>query len=118
MDLNSDKNPQNTLWWITSLAISVVCCAIFFLILVCYLVDMRKETAISMAVENVRLEVLEQRLNRSEGDVENLRRRTTVQQIQVVPSSTPVQLPVSVLPSPETAPAPAPTAAPAPTHAQ
>ena len=99
MEMNQSKNQS---WWISSLAISVVCCAILFVLFAGYLVDLDK----TIAVMNVRIDMLEQRQNRTDGDMEGLRRRTAVQQIQVVPSSQPVQLPVSVLPTQEP-PAPA-----------
>jgi len=91
---------QSTSWWISSLAISVVCCAILFVVFAGYLVDLDK----TMAIMNVRIDMLEQRQNRTDNDMEGLRRRTAVQQIQVVPSSQPVQLPVSVMPAQEATP--------------
>ncbi len=108
----SNSSKQNTAWWISSLAISVVCCAVLFVIFASYLVDVKE----NMATTKMRFDTLDQRINLMSTEMENLYRRTSVQQIQVIPSSTPVQLPVSVMPAvtPSTQPAAAPVPAPSP----
>jgi hypothetical protein len=87
---------QSTSWWITSLAISVVCCAVLFVVFAGYVFDM-KET---MAALRMRIEMTDQRFADVNAELETLRHRMTVQQIQVVPSPTgaAVQLPVSTMP--------------------
>lgn len=102
MDM-SNASKQNTAWWISSLAISVVCCAILFVVFASYLVDVKED----LALTRMRFDMVDQRLSTLTSEMENLYRRTSVQQIQVIPSNSPVQLPLSVLPSPTPTPAPA-----------
>ncbi|HUY68424.1 MAG TPA: hypothetical protein VMV79_03895 [Alphaproteobacteria bacterium] len=94
-------NP-NVAWWISSLAISVVCCAILFVVFASYLVDINKGMAVLTATTDVRLQALEDRQNQLSADLENMRRRS-VQQIQIVPANAPQAAPPAAK-----APAPAP----------
>jgi hypothetical protein len=86
METMASRPVQNTGWWITSLAISVVCCAIIFVVFAGYLVEVNKSLAVSSATTNVRLEMLEQRQNQLNSDIEVLHRHS-VQQIQIMPGS-------------------------------
>jgi hypothetical protein len=95
MDTVENRNTQNISWWITSLAISVICCAILFIIFAGYLMDIKS----NLSENRLRIDIAERRASEFSTEIDSLRRRTTVQQIQVVPSGMPVQLPVSVLPA-------------------
>jgi len=81
MSQNTQFN-GNMSWWIISLAISVVCCAILFVVFAGYLVDIKE----GISTSKMRLDLVDQRLNEMNADLENARRRSTVQQIQVIPS--------------------------------
>ena len=70
--------------WITSLAISVVCCAILFVVFAGYIVKLHEKTNIA----EVRLEVLMSRHNQLQSDVAQLRRTPLVQ----INSPTPPQI--------------------------
>lgn len=61
--------------WITSLAISVVCCAILFVVFAGYIVKLHEKTNIA----EVRLEVLTERHNQLQSEVMQLRRAPLVQ---------------------------------------
>ena len=135
MEENTPKNQQNVSWWIISLAISIVCSAIMFVVFASYVVNVKEVVAIN----KVRLDMAEQRLGYLSNEVDILRHRTTVQQIQIMPPAgtpptvegvvnairgqgvevqgvaqqpAPAQAPV-VVPAPAPAPAPAQKLAPA-----
>jgi hypothetical protein len=99
----NDPRNQSTSWWIISLAMSVTCCAVLFVVFASYLVDLNK----SFAILSVRLDMMEQRLNRFEVDYEYYKGRNTIQQVQIVPNDAPLALPAA------TPPAKAPASAPA-----
>jgi len=99
MEASDPQDYRNTNWWITSLAISIVCCAILFVIFAGYLVDVKE----NLAVSRMRSDMMEQRLNTMTTEMENLYRRSSVQQIQLIPAGASVQVPVQ--PSAPEAPA-------------
>lgn len=51
---------QYLLWWITSIATSVVCCSILFVVFAGYLTRVKED----IITNRVRIEMIEQRLNR------------------------------------------------------
>lgn len=61
--------------WITSLAISVVCCAILFVVFAGYIVDLHNKSNLTQ----VRLEVLQERHNQLQSEVMMMRRGPIVQ---------------------------------------
>jgi hypothetical protein len=84
MDSFDTKTAQsNTYWWITSLAISVVCCAILFVVFASYLFQMKED----LAVQKVHSDITESRLNEITLEIQILNRRSTVQQIQIIPAN-------------------------------
>lgn len=110
---------SNTYWWITSLAISVVCCAILFVVFAGYLFQVKED----VAVAKVRSDITESRINEMALEIQILNRRSTVQQIQIIPAAgaqgqtgaeTPDAAAAAVTSTPAPAPNPqAPAAAPA-----
>ena len=69
-----DHDPQhqhNTLWWITSLAISVTCCAVLFVVFAGYVVSMKED----LALARLRLDMTDQRLSLVNSELENLYHR-------------------------------------------
>lgn len=94
MDPLNDKNSSNISWWIASLAISLLVCTAF----AGYLFDIKADLLHS----KTRDDIIEQRLDMLAGQVDNLRRREIVQQIQVVPPppDTNIQLPEVIPPTP------------------
>ena len=72
MDNHDPNHQHSTLWWITSLAISVVCCAVLFVIFAGYVVSIKED--LSMA--RLRGDMAEQRLNLVNTQIEMLFRRT------------------------------------------
>lgn len=51
MENSTERNPQSISWWITSLAISIACCAVLFVIFAGYLSDIKKQ----LSAENEQL---------------------------------------------------------------
>lgn len=81
--MTDDLKPrQGQSWWIISLAISVVCCSLFFIFFATYLFSTKE----SQMLQSVRLSAIEQRVDLLMGEMENLRRRGQVQQIQIIPA--------------------------------
>lgn len=79
---NAQSDAQgNTTWWITSLAISVVCCAILFVVFAGYLFGFREK----LLVVETKLSMMEQRNAQLNMEIDNLSRRAHVQQIQIIP---------------------------------
>lgn len=79
---DAQTNTQgNTTWWITSLAISVVCCAILFVVFAGYLFGFREK----LLIVETKLSMIEQRNAQLSMEIDNLHRRTPIQQIQVIP---------------------------------
>lgn len=92
--------------WITSLAISVVCCAALFLVFAGYMMDLHEKTA----TISVRLEFYQERQNQLTAELDALRRPIPVMPLApaAVPPSVPNAVPNAV---PNMAP-PAPAAQP------
>jgi hypothetical protein len=89
MDTNPTKQALNG--WISSLAISVVCCAILFVVFAGYLIDIKDADTVT----RVRLETIEQRLNIMTNEVDDVYHRANIQQIQLIPANSQVQVPTS-----------------------
>jgi hypothetical protein len=83
MEQSNSRNVQALSWWISSLAISVVCCAILFVVFASYIVDLKS----TYATTSLKVDMLEDREKEITLAIENLQRRTSVQQIQIMPSS-------------------------------
>ena len=93
--MESNNTPvQNTTWWITSLAISVTCCAVLFVIFAGYLADINK----NIASENLRLEEMAQHEGQLLNEIQMLRHNMTVTQGSpvVAPTTVPVAVPTTV----------------------
>lgn len=60
---------RHTSWWITSLAISVTCCAIMFVIFAGYVADIRKE----IAAQDARIEELGQQESMLLSEIDTMR---------------------------------------------
>lgn len=86
--------------WITSLAISVICCAVLFVVFAGYIVDLHN----SINLATVRLEVIQEKNNQILSDLNALRRGLIPQ------AALPPSLPMPP-PSPEVAAPPQPPSA-------
>ena len=75
-DLGQKKEPRNLSWWLVSLAMSVVLCAIF----AGYVFDIKED----LHNAKIRAEIMEQRLDMLSSQLDNMRRRLMVQQVQIV----------------------------------
>jgi hypothetical protein len=97
MDTPERKNSENTVSWITSLAITITCCAVQFVLFAGYIFDLKE----SISILRIRSDLVDERLKETTLELEALRHHSNVQQIQILPSPTgaPVQLPISLLPS-------------------
>lgn len=71
-------NSQIVAQWITSLAISVICCAVLFIVFAGYIVELHSMTNLTM----VRLEVLQDKNNQLTSEVNILKRLVPPPQIQ------------------------------------
>lgn len=109
------KEPQSLSWWIASLAVSIVVCAVF----AGYVFNIKED----LAIAKIRADVMDQRLSVMTLQMENLNRRMGLMQIQTgsaVPATTvltpTVATPAAGTPAEApaaTAPAVAPVTAPA-----
>jgi len=64
------KTPsQATIQWIISLAISVICCAVLFIVFAGYLLDVHN----SVSLNTIRLEVLQERQNQLSSEIDYIR---------------------------------------------
>ncbi|MER2520056.1 MAG: hypothetical protein ABTQ34_05130 [Bdellovibrionales bacterium] len=97
MDNAQTTTQGNTTWWITSLAISVVCCAILFVVFAGYLFGFREK----LLVVETKLSMVEQRNAQLSMEIDNLHRRAPIQHIQVMPSNIPQQYMQPMLPPSE-----------------
>lgn len=61
--------PPSTMQWIVSLAISVVCCAILFVVFAGYIIEIHNMTAIT----TVRMEVMQERINNISSEMDTVR---------------------------------------------
>ena len=104
---------SNVSWWIISLAISVVCCAIIFVVFAGFVVGVIE----NMAEMKGRFAILDQRVNDMSASIETLRTRSAIQQIQILPATAAIQVPNPVsteLKTSEPAPMAASPTVPAP----
>lgn len=109
---------QNAVWWITSIATAVVCCAIIFVLFASYFVDIRED----IREGNLRINSIEEREDRILAEIEMIRKHGIAP--LVAPSQPAAETPAAPgvtegAPGSEAAPtslapAPAPAAAPAP----
>ena len=110
---------QVAIWWITSIAVSVLCCSILFVLFASYLVEVKEA-----GEENqVRIKTVEERESRILEEIELLRKHVVVQAPAAVTSSgIPVSAspPASIVIPPALVPsvtiAPAPPEQPVPTQ--
>src|ERR1700722_4974792 len=83
-----------TISWITSLAITVACCATQFVVFAGYIFDLKE----NLAAAQLRSTILEQRLNSMNVDVETMHRHMYGQPTVSEPSGSNIQLPVPLTP--------------------
>jgi|GEM_PF-5919706 hypothetical protein len=69
---------QIVLWWITSIATSVLCCAVLFILFANYLVDVRA----SVRDNNERINIVQEREDRILAEIELIRKHTVLQATQ------------------------------------
>ena len=82
---NKSLQAQIIAQWITSLAISVICCAILFIVFAGYIVELHDTTNLI----SVKLEVLQERHNQLLSEVNNIKRTPVVQINSVAPPAAP-----------------------------
>jgi len=73
MSTESSRN-QNILWWIASIATSVLCCSILFVLFASYIVDVKKDLEDS----SMRLSLIEKREDRILSEMELLLKHMAV----------------------------------------
>jgi hypothetical protein len=71
--MTDEENPQskNTIWWIISIATSVVCCSILFVLFASYLVDVKAD----IQDNTMRIHAMEERQDRILTNIEILSKR-------------------------------------------
>ena len=96
---------QNLLWWITSIAVSVLCCSVLFVLFASYLVDIKN----SLRNNNDRITIVEDREEQILSEVSLIRKH-----VVLIPSQPPAPVPVPPAPPAEGQPVDAspPVAAP------
>jgi hypothetical protein len=97
---------QNTVWWITSIAISVVCCSVLFILFASYVAEIKND----IRETSLRINSIEQREDAILTDVEIMNKRAISLQAG---SGSQVPMPPSV-PQPQPAMPPIAPAAPPP----
>lgn len=120
MDNDQPKTQQTVSWWITSLAISVACCAILFVIFANYLNDIKTQ----LAAQNTQLEQMSEHQDKLLNEIKSLHASMTVKTPtesanSVTPIAThpadsvaPSAPSIALTPSEAAAPVPAGTSAP------
>src|ERR1700679_2124398 len=99
MSIDSPAKLQNTLWWITSIAISVVCCSVLFILFASYLVELETD----LKDNNLRINAVEEREDRILAELEMIRNHAVLTPAQ--PSTaTAVPVPASQAPDPAAVP--------------
>jgi hypothetical protein len=76
---------QNALWWIASIAVSVLCCSVLFILFASYLVEVKAD----VRDNNIRLNVIEQREDRILAEIEMIHKHD----IMVAPAAAPTSAP-------------------------
>lgn len=87
MNNNNGGSAQLVAQWITSLAISVICCAVLFVVFAGYLVDMHS----SINLATVRLEVVQEKCNQMASEIAILKKNVLLQPQQAGAAQPPVQ---------------------------
>ena len=106
---------QNVMWWLVSIAVSVVCCAVLFVLFASYLVEMKADLKDSAT----RINLVEEREDRILSELETMNKRglasaPVAAPAPAAPASAPVvEPPATPAPSAET-PSPQVPAMPAP----
>lgn len=104
--LDSKNTQNNTSMWITSLAISITCCAILFVVFAGYLTDIKQ----NIASGNARIEQMAANQDALLLEIQALNRAlATAKQIETPAASAPTAEPTPP-PVPEAVPAPAASA--------
>ncbi len=70
MNNDNQAKSKELLWWITSIATSVLCCSVLFIFFASYLVDLRT----TERDNNARIDVIEQRENKILTELELIRK--------------------------------------------
>ena len=70
MSTQDYTKPQNILWWIASIATSVVCCALLFIFFASYMVELRT----TARDNNVRIDVIQQQETQILHELEQIRK--------------------------------------------
>lgn len=83
MEESNEKNTQSISWWITSLAISVACCAVLFVIFAGYLGDIKKQ----IANENEQLAQVALHEEKLLAEILSLQHSVTSGQVPVAPTT-------------------------------
>ena len=81
-DTTSKVPSQNIAWWIISLAISVICCAILFVVFASYLMGIKD----NLYALKLRMDMAEQQDNHMSNDIDYIRHHMAPQQIQIMPA--------------------------------
>jgi hypothetical protein len=88
MNNNNGGSAQLVAQWITSLAISVICCAVLFVVFAGYLVDMHS----SINLATVRLEVVQEKCNQMASEIAILKKNVLLQPQQAGAAQPPFRL--------------------------
>ncbi len=113
--MSESVKPQNFFWWIASIAVSVLCCAVLFVVFAVYLCDVK--SSIKANEDNIAL--IQQREDRILAEIELLRKNSQISPTQdssasPAPDSTAGGGTPPALPEAAPANAVPPTVAPAP----
>lgn len=105
MSMEMPQKNQNILWWIASIASSVLCCAILFVLFATYLIDIKG----ALRDNDERLNIIREREDRILAELEMIRRHAIFQTPKLEATDIPVPLSTTPAPAavPEAAPAPA-----------
>jgi len=68
--MSESVKPQNVFWWIASIAVSVLCCAVLFVVFACYLCDVK--SSIKANEDNIAL--IQQREDRILAEIELIKK--------------------------------------------
>lgn len=100
---DNSQGPKTTSMWITSLAISIACCAVLFVIFAGYLTEIKK----SVSVGNMQLEEMMIQQTKLMVEIQRLHLALNAQPGLL---AAPVPQPTAVAPSVSAAPSPVPSA--------
>ena len=103
MSMEENAQTKNTLWWITSIAISVVCCSVLFILFASYLVEVKADLRDNMT----RINIVEERENRILAEIEMMSRRANAAAASTPAASEPgaVAAPAATAPTTPATPA-------------